>query len=119
MTDGILTMLTGCELVLLESNHDIRMLEVGPYPYQLKRRIKGDFGHLSNEAAGQTAVYLAENGTKSIFLGHLSQDNNYPELALLTTKNCFEKNLTRSQREEISLHVAHRDRVSEVVVVDV
>lgn len=91
MTDGILNCLMGCELVLLESNHDLRMLEVGSYPYPLKRRIKGDFGHLSNDAAGEVAVRLAKSGTKRLFLGHLSQENNYPELAYITTQNCIHK----------------------------
>lgn len=121
MTDGILSCLLGCELVLLESNHDLRMLQVGSYPYPLKQRIQGDFGHLSNDAAGEVAVRLAQSGTKKIFLGHLSQENNYPELAYITTQNCLNKMcecVTEGYLEEetdVVVEIARRDCVSRVV----
>ncbi len=82
MTDEVRCAVEGCDLVLLESNHDVRMLENGPYPYYLKRRILGEKGHLCNEACSQELVRLADKGTSRIFLGHLSRENNTPELAL-------------------------------------
>ena len=84
MTDSLRGALVGCDLVLLESNHDIRMLENGPYPYYLKRRILGARGHLSNECCAAELPFLAQNGTTRFFLGHLSKENNFPDLAYNT-----------------------------------
>ena len=70
--------------VLLESNHDVRMLEAGPYPYPLKRRILSSSGHLSNESAGKLISSILHDNLRFIMLGHLSKMNNYPELALET-----------------------------------
>lgn len=85
MTNTIMNALIGCDLVMLESNHDIGMLENGDYPYYLKRRILSDRGHLSNEACATAASQLIERGTTRLFLGHLSSENNIPELAYQTT----------------------------------
>ena len=74
----------GSKTVLLESNHDVNMLEIGKYPPQLKRRILGKLGHLSNDDAGRAAEFLVRLGTERIILGHLSEENNYPELARQT-----------------------------------
>ena len=67
--------------VVLESNHDINMLEAGPYSYELKRRIKTIFGLLSNDSAGDVGVDLVKNGVTNIMLAHLSEQNNMPILA--------------------------------------
>ena len=85
MTNEIMRNLLGCDLVMLESNHDVGMLENGPYPYFLNRRILSDTGHLSNAACADVAVQLVEHGTTRLFLGHLSAENNLPELAFQTT----------------------------------
>ena len=69
------------DLAVLESNHDVEMLLMGPYPYTLKRRILAPTGHLSNEKCAELATFLAENGTKHFVLAHLSKDNNYPPVA--------------------------------------
>lgn len=90
--DYILENLKGSIAVILESNHDIEMLKNGRYPYFLKRRILGDFGHLSNIDAAKTAVELLKSGTKYIMLGHISADNNTPKTALLETANLAQKN---------------------------
>lgn len=74
----------GSKTILLESNHDVNMLEIGKYPPQLKRRIRGKLGHLSNDDAGRAAEFLVRLGTERIILGHLSEENNYPELARQT-----------------------------------
>ncbi len=81
LTDEVSDALIGCENVILESNHDENMLLCGDYPYELKRRILSDTGHLSNEAAAAFVSRLVTLGTKRILLAHLSQDNNLPELA--------------------------------------
>ena len=85
MTNEIMRNLLGCDLVMLESNHDVGMLENGPYPYFLKRRILSDRGHLSNAACADVAAQLVEHGTTRLFLGHLSAENNLPELAFQTS----------------------------------
>ena len=72
------------DLLMLEANHDKRMLEVGPYPYPLKRRIMGERGHLSNEDAGGFLSQILHDKLNQILLGHLSRENNTRELALLS-----------------------------------
>lgn len=66
---------------ILESNHDVGMLRAGAYPWHLKRRILGDKGHLSNEAAGETLAEVIGNRTTRVVLAHLSEENNAPEVA--------------------------------------
>ena len=85
VTDAVRDAVKGSDLILLESNHDINMLQCGGYPYILKRRILGAKGHLSNDACAETAKLLVENGTTRLILGHLSRENNLPELAYQTT----------------------------------
>ena len=82
ITEEVRTNLLGCRFVLLESNYDTYMLEHGPYPRELQRRIKGEYGHLSNAASASMIRELVENGTVNILLGHLSQNNNTPDKAL-------------------------------------
>lgn len=85
VTNEVLNGIIGCDLVMLESNHDVGMLQNGPYPYYLKRRILSDRGHLSNESCASVARDLVERGTTRLFLGHLSGENNIPELAFQTS----------------------------------
>jgi phosphoribosyl 1,2-cyclic phosphodiesterase len=102
------------DLLFLESNHDVEMLKVGSYPWMLKKRIMGDQGHLSNEMAGKVITYIAENGTKKFILGHLSRENNFPELAYQTVYNAlFEKNICPGI--DVMLEVALRDKVGKVI----
>ena len=90
MTDtGIVTnaaaeSLVGCDSVVLEANHDLDMLKNGPYPEYLKERVASRYGHLSNDVSARFAAYLAERGTGSFLLAHLSEENNLPHLALST-----------------------------------
>ncbi len=81
VTDSVRAALLGCELVMLESNHDVTLLQQGSYPYILKQRILGENGHLSNTACACELANLIQNGTSRIVLAHLSQENNRPELA--------------------------------------
>lgn len=107
--------LTGLDALLLESNHDVNMLQVGPYPYYLKRRILGERGHLSNESAGQLLCRLLHDHMKTILLGHLSQENNYEALAYETV--CSEVTMGDNpyKAADFQITVAHRDRASDVV----
>ena len=84
VTDEIRAGLRGADAALIEANHDLQMLRDGPYPFPLKRRILSDRGHLSNERCAALARELAEGGTKTLVLGHLSRENNRPALALRT-----------------------------------
>lgn len=81
VSEEIIENLKDCESVIVEANHNIEMLMSGPYPYPLKKRILSDRGHLSNELCGELCVRLASHGTKSFWLGHLSEKNNLPEIA--------------------------------------
>lgn len=76
--------LLGVDLLVLESNHDVETLRSGPYPYALKQRVLGEFGHLSNDTAARFAVASARAGTGEIILAHLSRENNTPQMALNT-----------------------------------
>ena len=89
VTDGVLDALYGCEAALIEANHDTDMLMRGPYPPHLKRRILSPRGHLSNDDCARLAAALAEGGTKYIVLGHLSRENNTPELAYKTVREAL------------------------------
>lgn len=90
VTDEVLEGLIGADTVLIESNHDLDMLYNGPYPVQLKRRILSDRGHLSNHDCAALAVKLAEGGTRTVILGHLSKENNRPEIALHETERALD-----------------------------
>lgn len=90
MTKEVRSAIHGSDAVLIESNHDTEMLNKGPYPPELKLRIMSDRGHLSNNACAAELGGLLNSGTKRIILGHLSQKNNTPLLAL----SCAEAALT-------------------------
>ncbi len=103
----------GCDLVLLESNYDEKMLENGSYPHFLKERIASKYGHLSNNCCAVQAEKLIENGTTRIILGHLSQENNSPEKAEQTVL----KQLSNFKRNsDYILEVAPVQTCGEVVV---
>lgn len=87
VTDTVRQALTGCDLVLIESNHDVHMLRNGNYPYYLKQRIFSATGHLSNESCADELPSLAQNGTTRFYLGHLSHENNLPQIAYNTSLN--------------------------------
>ena len=91
MTDCIFQAISGSDYIMLEANHDIDMLMYGDYPLELKKRILGDRGHLSNDAAAKSAVELLKSGTKHIMLSHLSDKNNAPSVAYKTVENEFSK----------------------------
>lgn len=102
---GWLNTIKGAAAVLLESNYDPDMLMAGRYPYELKRRIMSRRGHLSNDDAAEVAISLIRGGTRQVVLGHLSKENNFPELAL----RCCETALTRDGAPDASVTVARRD----------
>ena len=116
ISDDLLTYLEKSFMILLESNHDIEMLKTGRYPWPLKKRILGDYGHLCNEITGKTVAHLAEGGTKFFLLGHLSKENNFPELAYQTVYNALiEKKIVPDK--DVYLDVALRDRASKMICI--
>ena len=114
--DSWLNYVRGADAVLLEANYDPDMLQAGPYPYELKKRIMSRKGHLSNDDAGKTAAELISHGAKQIVLGHLSKENNFPELAersctfVLETEGII-------PGEDAFLCVARRDEATGMFVV--
>jgi len=110
VTDGILKHLCKSEAVLIESNHDVQMLNDGPYPYYLKKRISGQKGHLSNDAAALLATQLVKWGTQRVVLGHLSEKNNTPHVAYQTAVDCFEKNGITVEKD-VQLQIAPADGI--------
>ncbi len=91
INDELMEELTDLDLLLLESNHDIDMLMSGSYPRFLKRRIRGEKGHLSNDAAAEILPQLINGRCPQVLLGHLSQENNNPKVAYLTVENILKK----------------------------
>lgn len=107
MTNGILKNLEDSIFVLLESNYDPEILKSSRYPYQLKSRIAGPTGHLSNESAGKTISHLINSGLQQAMLGHLSKESNFPELAY---KTVIDEIISSNYNENsIKLSVASRD----------
>ena len=115
--DYIVDHLQGLDAVLLEANHDVRMLQAGVYPYYLKQRILSNHGHLSNENAGRLLCRILHDNLKSVFLGHLSKENNYEALAYETV--CTEVTLGDNpyRANDFKIQVARRSEASEPVYI--
>ncbi len=105
--------LTNKNVYLFESNHDIEMLQNGPYPKWLKARVLSDYGHLSNITASYYLTKLIGNKTKMIYLMHLSETNNKEELALQTINETF----TEYNIKFKNIKCAKQDERSEVIKV--
>ena len=108
---GWMNHVRGSDAVLLESNYDPDMLKAGSYPYELKRRILSTHGHLSNDDAGACAVELVKSGVSQIILGHLSKENNFPELALKCCESALQ-NAGILPQEDVRVRVAKRDCIT-------
>lgn len=115
--DYIISHLQNLDALLLESNHDINMLQVGAYPYYLKQRILGRKGHLSNENAGQLLGAILSERMQAVMLGHLSKENNYDALALATV--CAEITMGDNpyRAEDFQIQIANRDEPSQLIAV--
>ena len=114
LSETWLSRLSGCQALVLESNHDVDLLTRGSYPEVLKRRILSKRGHLCNEDSAKALAALACAGTQAVFLAHLSRENNRPELALA----CARQALTQAGiREEdgFFLSAAREDGPGEVI----
>ena len=107
VTDRVRQVLCGCDAVLIESNYDQHMLEVGPYPYPLKQRIAAKTGHLCNDDCAAVLPTLVQSGVSHLFLGHLSPHNNLPVLAEQTAQNALNAAGLRPD-VDYRLHIAER-----------
>ncbi len=107
----------GSQAVVLEANHDVEMVHRGMYPQRLKQRILGRNGHLCNEDSARALLELVKSGTRAVFLAHLSPDNNLPELAYNTVCEALTM-AGYDVKDEICVHVARRDRVSDLLILD-
>ena len=102
VTDAMRANLTGCFAAVIESNHDLDMLREGPYPVELKERIRSKRGHLSNADCAAFATLLCASGTRHLLLAHLSEENNLPDLA-------YNETLCAIADESVDLKVALQD----------
>lgn len=113
MTSEVIHKLEDTSFLLLESNYDPNILKCSKYPYNLKQRIAGPLGHLPNADAGKTISYLMNSGLKNVMLGHLSKENNFPELAY---KTVVDELLERNCNENaINITVANRMSPSTII----
>lgn len=104
------------KFILLEANYDPNILKCSKYPYLLKQRIAGPNGHLSNEMAGKTISYLMKSGLNKVMLGHLSKENNFPELAYQTViDELCNGNFNENQ---LNMSVASRTTPSSIINLD-
>ncbi len=110
--ESVIKALCGCKAVILEANYDEQMLLNGKYPAPLKKRIWGERGHMDNKVTGELAISLAQSGTKHIMLGHLSNDNNSPDIAFAEVARSLELGGI-SVGKDILLSVAPRYSASE------
>ncbi|MFZ0428429.1 MAG: MBL fold metallo-hydrolase [Acidobacteriota bacterium] len=86
VTPTLVEQARGCQWLVLEANHDEELLKLGPYPWDLKRRVLGSRGHLSNESLADFVARQFDGEASHLFLAHLSRQNNHPELALETVR---------------------------------
>ena len=106
VSKGVYEALEKSSFILLESNYDSEILKFSRYPYPLKKRISGEFGHLSNEDAAKLVVQLAKKNLNTVMLGHLSKENNFPELAYKTVMEELIDN--KISEKDLKLSVATR-----------
>jgi phosphoribosyl 1,2-cyclic phosphodiesterase len=110
MSDRVKEKIVDSDVLVLESNHDIGMLRMGKYPWNIKRRILSDIGHLSNEAAADALCELLRGRTRRVYLAHLSRDHNMMDLAKLTVNNILEEHGVSVANGDVKLMDTYYDR---------
>lgn len=113
ITDEMKNHIADSDLLLIESNHDEDMVLVGSYPWPLKKRVLGEFGHMSNSLAGKLLVDILKKGSEIVLLGHLSRENNFPELAYKTVECILNEN-NIYVKDGLRLDMTFRDKCSKV-----
>lgn len=105
----LVNQIDGVDTLIFEANHDVEMLRMGPYPWNVKRRIFSDVGHLSNEDAGDALINILHSNGEDVYLAHLSRENNLIELAELTVQNILHEAELKVGKD-VHLHKTHPDR---------
>ncbi len=108
---GIIKSIKNCDILMVESNHDRNLLKMGRYPIHLKKRIMGNWGHLSNEDAAEVIKKSAGKENGIIVLGHMSRENNFPELAYTTVSNI----LKEADLDSLRLEIARRESRTDII----
>jgi phosphoribosyl 1,2-cyclic phosphodiesterase len=103
VSDHIKSVIQGCQTYVWEANHDVGMLRAGRYPWSVKRRILGDKGHLSNQDAAVALGDILGDEVVHVYLAHLSEENNQPDLAELTVQSVLQEMKARFG-EQVELH---------------
>jgi phosphoribosyl 1,2-cyclic phosphodiesterase len=116
VSDELIHYLEKSHLILIESNHDLEMLRVGRYPWYLKQRIMSDIGHLSNDMSGKLITKLVKTGCERFILGHLSKENNFPELAYETINGILSEDNIKVGKD-IEMSVALREETGIPIMV--
>jgi len=111
VTGLVATVLTDLQVVVLESNHDPIMLRDGPYPWELKQRVRGRLGHLSNQDSASLLERIVSDELQAVILAHMSQTNNRAELALNSARGCL-KDLLDSNA---TIYCASQDEVGPTI----
>lgn len=117
ITEEIRNEIKDSNLYFIESNHDLRMLREGSYPWSLKKRIMSTHGHLSNDDAGLILGDVLSGSGEVVLLGHLSQDNNLPELAYNTVRESI-LNQGIDVDNDISLNLSYRDKMTCMFIIE-
>ena len=112
VSDAVREGLTGCDVIVLESNHDPVMLSTGPYPPPLKQRVASRYGHLSNPDSASLAAELCSKGTRRLMLAHLSLENNTPTTALDAHRSALQS------FSDVCVYVADPERATELPMED-
>jgi phosphoribosyl 1,2-cyclic phosphodiesterase len=90
MPDSVKVHLRGADLLMIESNHDLEMLRIGPYPWSVKQRVMGRNGHLSNDVVREYLKKDLDSSVTTVVLGHLSEHNNHPAIVRLTADQALD-----------------------------
>ena len=110
VTPEVIENLTGSDVLLVEANHDEDLLDAGPYPWPVKRRIKSDRGHLSNRSCAKLLSTLNHEKLQKVALMHISETNNHPDIALLSARQGL-------KNDSAEIFLARQDRPTELVVI--
>ncbi len=117
LTPSVERHLEGCQWMVLESNHDEELLRIGPYPWELKRRVLSRRGHLSNRALGEFLRHRFDGSASHLFLAHLSRQNNAPTLAFAAAQEAVRNRQPLFLKGEMKVHLTHQHKPS--IVLDI
>src|SRR5688572_6128470 len=110
LPESVRNRLRNCDLLVIESNHDLEMLRTGPYPWSLKQRVMSNYGHLSNEALAYFLNEHVDGLQRKIMLTHLSRQNNHPQIAYISATRAVEKKC-----RDAEIMISMQDEISDIV----